>query len=259
MILNRIQRGASRSLLLAKHKLTSPSRRMPRLTWQSARNLLLNAMVIRAVVLPTTLLAPSSVQAATTDTVEPPSIVRISSTATDALTFSESTSLTIRTDALHTVAIGKSLDAEKQEQAAEQARLDAERQKAEAEEQARQAAIAEQQRQAAARQAALAAAPQYGGSCAALFDAIGMPESDRPYAEYIIDHEAGCGGVTTWNHAGSGAYGICQALPGYKMASAGEDWATNAATQARWCDGYAKGRYGSWQNAYYYWQTHHNW
>src|SRR5262252_1707798 len=32
----------------------------------------------------------------------------------------------------------------------------------------------------------------------------------------------------------SGAYGIPQALPGSKMASAGADWATNADTQVRW-------------------------
>jgi hypothetical protein len=43
----------------------------------------------------------------------------------------------------------------------------------------------------------------------------------------------------------SGAYGIPQALPGSKMASAGADWATNPATQIRWGFGYIAGRYGS--------------
>jgi hypothetical protein len=43
----------------------------------------------------------------------------------------------------------------------------------------------------------------------------------------------------------SGAYGIPQALPGDKMASAGPDWQTNAATQIRWGLGYIKGLYGS--------------
>ena len=43
----------------------------------------------------------------------------------------------------------------------------------------------------------------------------------------------------------SGAYGIPQALPGSKMASAGPDWQTNAATQIRWGLGYIKGLYGS--------------
>jgi len=51
-----------------------------------------------------------------------------------------------------------------------------------------------------------------------------------------------------WNPAaanGSGAYGIPQALPGSKMASAGAGWQTNPATQIRRGLGYIKGRYGS--------------
>lgn len=43
----------------------------------------------------------------------------------------------------------------------------------------------------------------------------------------------------------SGAYGIPQALPGSKMASAGADWATNPATQIDWGLGYITGRYGT--------------
>ncbi|TMR97646.1 lytic transglycosylase domain-containing protein [Nonomuraea basaltis] len=43
----------------------------------------------------------------------------------------------------------------------------------------------------------------------------------------------------------SGAYGIPQSLPGTKMASAGADWQTNAATQIKWGLGYIKGRYGT--------------
>ncbi|HEY3735774.1 MAG TPA: lytic transglycosylase domain-containing protein [Streptosporangiaceae bacterium] len=42
-----------------------------------------------------------------------------------------------------------------------------------------------------------------------------------------------------------GAYGIPQAMPGSKMASAGADWATEAATQIRWGLGYIKAIYGS--------------
>jgi hypothetical protein len=43
----------------------------------------------------------------------------------------------------------------------------------------------------------------------------------------------------------SGAYGIPQALPGAKMASAGPDWQTNAATQIEWGLEYIKDTYGS--------------
>jgi len=54
---------------------------------------------------------------------------------------------------------------------------------------------------------------------------------------------------SNWNvHAdnpNSSAYGIPQALPGSKMASAGDDWATNPVTQIRWGLGYIQDRYGS--------------
>lgn len=52
-----------------------------------------------------------------------------------------------------------------------------------------------------------------------------------------------------WNplahNKGSGAYGIPQALPGIKMASAGEDWMTNPQTQINWGLGYIAGRYNT--------------
>lgn len=49
----------------------------------------------------------------------------------------------------------------------------------------------------------------------------------------------------TADNPSSSAYGIPQALPGRKMASAGSDWATNPATQIRWGLGYIQDRYGS--------------
>ncbi len=50
-----------------------------------------------------------------------------------------------------------------------------------------------------------------------------------------------------WNATNptSGAYGIPQALPPSKMASAGGDWKTNWATQINWGLGYIAGRYGA--------------
>ncbi len=52
-----------------------------------------------------------------------------------------------------------------------------------------------------------------------------------------------------WNtHAGnpsSGAYGIPQALPGSKMASAGPNWHDDATTQIKWGLGYISSRYGT--------------
>lgn len=54
---------------------------------------------------------------------------------------------------------------------------------------------------------------------------------------------------STWNYkavnSSSGAYGLVQALPGTKMASAGADWRTNPATQIKWGLNYMNERYGS--------------
>ena len=54
---------------------------------------------------------------------------------------------------------------------------------------------------------------------------------------------------TNWrvdaDNPSSSAYGIPQALPGSKMATAGADWATNPVTQIRWGLGYIQDRYGS--------------
>ena len=58
-----------------------------------------------------------------------------------------------------------------------------------------------------------------------------------------MDEESG------WNpraaNPSSGAYGIPQAMPGSKMASAGPDWPSSAATQIRWGLNYIKNTYGS--------------
>ncbi|NYE19431.1 lytic transglycosylase domain-containing protein [Microbacterium immunditiarum] len=57
-----------------------------------------------------------------------------------------------------------------------------------------------------------------------------------------------------WNYQAynrsSGAFGIPQALPGSKMATAGADWQTSARTQIAWGLGYISGRYGSPCNAW---------
>ncbi len=63
-----------------------------------------------------------------------------------------------------------------------------------------------------------------------------------------------------WNpyadNPSSSAYGIPQALPGSKMASAGADWATNPVTQIRWGLGYIQDRYGSPCGAWGHSQSH---
>lgn len=72
----------------------------------------------------------------------------------------------------------------------------------------------------------------------------------------IVDHES------TWNYRAtnpsSGAYGLVQAYPGSKMASAGADWQTNPATQIKWGLSYMNGRYGSPCGAWSFWLEHHS-
>lgn len=53
----------------------------------------------------------------------------------------------------------------------------------------------------------------------------------------------------------SDAYGIPQALPGSKMATAGSDWQTNPKTQIRWGLDYIAGRYNDPCNAWAQWQA----
>ena len=71
----------------------------------------------------------------------------------------------------------------------------------------------------------------------------------------IVEKESG------WNHkatnSSSGAYGLMQALPAGKMASAGSDWQTNPATQIKWGVQYMNERYGSPCGAWQFWQANH--
>jgi hypothetical protein len=52
----------------------------------------------------------------------------------------------------------------------------------------------------------------------------------------------------------SGAFGIPQALPASRMASAGADWRTNPATQVKWGLSYIRVRYGTACSAWTHWR-----
>jgi hypothetical protein len=86
----------------------------------------------------------------------------------------------------------------------------------------------------------------------------GIPQTDWTYVDSIITRESGWQHLV-WNGTGSGAYGLCQSLPATKMASAGADYMTNPVTQLKWCHSYALGRYGSWLEAYNFWNVNHWW
>jgi hypothetical protein len=100
----------------------------------------------------------------------------------------------------------------------------------------------------------LAAGPAVGGQeslsagdpqaiAAALLSKFGFSQSQMSCLVPLWAGESGW----RWNAANpsSGAYGIPQALPGSKMATAGADWRTNPATQIEWGLGYIRDRYGS--------------
>lgn len=106
----------------------------------------------------------------------------------------------------------------------------------------------------------MTAAPQGGGSSAAYSSAAVVPAGTAQEIAHAKVLSRGWGEdqfsclVSLWNRESgwrtnasnpSGAYGIPQALPGSKMASAGADWATNPATQIEWGLGYISGRYGT--------------
>lgn len=124
----------------------------------------------------------------------------------------------------------------------------AEKEKAEAEAEAKEKKEREEKEQAASRSAARDAGDfaLQGSYTVAQVKAIAqqmVPSGQFQCFSKIINQES------TWNYkavnSSSGAYGLVQALPGSKMASAGADWRTNPATQIKWGLNYMNDRYGS--------------
>lgn len=98
----------------------------------------------------------------------------------------------------------------------------------------------------AAATAPAAGAPDPGSAKAIAYEMVlarGWGESQYSCLVALWTRES------NWNvyaeNPSSGAYGIPQSLPGDKMATAGADWRTSAATQITWGLGYIAGRYGT--------------
>jgi hypothetical protein len=106
-------------------------------------------------------------------------------------------------------------------------------------------AAARQAQQAAGSPASTPAAPSGSPQqiAAAMLGSFGWSSGEFGCLKSLWNAESG------WNPSAtnpiSGAYGIPQALPGSKMASAGADWQTNPATQIKWGLGYIQQVYGS--------------
>jgi hypothetical protein len=102
-------------------------------------------------------------------------------------------------------------------------------------------------RRVASRHAPGTAAPAPSGSARSVAESMlgsfGWSPSQFSCLQPLWAGESGWS--ATASNPSTGAYGIPQALPGSKMASAGGDWQTNAATQIRWGLGYIENTYGS--------------
>ena len=108
------------------------------------------------------------------------------------------------------------------------------------------AAAAAAQQQAQPSPSSQAAAEPSGSAqqiALGMLGSYGWSSSQFSCLDSLWNQESG------WNvyasNPSSGAYGIPQALPGSKMASAGADWQSDAATQIRWGLGYIQAMYGS--------------
>ncbi len=92
-----------------------------------------------------------------------------------------------------------------------------------------------------------------GGAPAEWMAAAGIPSGDWGYVDYVVSRESG------WNpnatNSSSGACGLVQAYPCSKVPGNGYDPIDNL----RWANGYATGRYGSWEGAVNFWKNNHWW
>jgi uncharacterized protein YabE (DUF348 family) len=91
-----------------------------------------------------------------------------------------------------------------------------------------------------------------GGTKTEWLSQSNVPTDNWGIADYIVGRESG------WNpnatNQRSGACGLAQALPCSKVP--GNPY--NPIDSLNWMNGYVNSRYGGWQGAYDYWQTHGN-
>jgi hypothetical protein len=132
--------------------------------------------------------------------------------------------------------------AEQRVEAARAAAASAQSQAAQSQADQSQAAQAEQPQQATTPAAPSVASGSPEQIAQAMLHSFGWSAGQFSCLYPLWEHESGWS-VTAANP--DGAYGIPQALPGAKMASAGPNWQTNATTQIRWGLEYIKAMYGS--------------
>jgi hypothetical protein len=131
---------------------------------------------------------------------------------------------------------------------AEQAAAQAAQQQSQEQAQQQSQEQAQQQQQSSSQQTSTATSTEDNSGtpqqiAAAMLSQFGWSSDQMSCLEPLWEQESGWS-VTATN-ASSGAYGIAQALPASKMASAGSDWQTSAYTQIKWGLGYIQETYGS--------------
>jgi len=134
---------------------------------------------------------------------------------------------------------------------------------AEAKARASASASRAQQRQSLAATASPSATASTGSSASSAYSGTPqqiaaqiVPAGQLQCFSDIVERESSWDVHAT--NSSSGAYGLMQALPGSKMASAGADWRDNPVTQIKWGLQYMNETYGSPCAAWSFWQAH-NW
>lgn len=95
-----------------------------------------------------------------------------------------------------------------------------------------------------------------GADKAALMSQAGISGEQQSSADYIISRESG------WRPAArsaSNCIGLGQKCNAASLISACPNWETDPVCQLRHFNSYAVGRYGSWNQAYSFWQVNHWW
>ena len=227
-----------------RHRAEPPSRRAP--SWRRSRTV---APLVSIGIVAAAVLTSASASSAPRDVSAEPTSAPVLPSALTA------SAVTAPSDATWTAPdadlpwLGPAIDAELARLAAE--RAEAERVAAEAAQAAAEAAAqAAAEHEAALRKATREAARRPG----AVPSSVPVGDVKEYAASLVAADQWGCLEAlfqreSGWNPAAmnksSGAFGIPQALPGSKMASAGEDWQTNPLTQVRWGVSYINARYGS--------------
>ena len=84
---------------------------------------------------------------------------------------------------------------------------------------------------------------------------VGVSPTDYSYARAIVFKESSCNYLA--KNPNSSAVGLCQAMASVHVLP--DNYLTDPTVQMQWCHDYAIRRYGSWANAWTFWQENRWW